>query len=558
MTLSSRAQRVAATARPHVAVDRRALAAFRIALGAVLLVDLATRAPDLVAFYTDAGVLPREVLAALYPRWHHLSLHALSGAAWVQAALFVLAGVAAVALLVGYRTRLAAAASLVLLVSLHVRNPVVLNAGDALLRRLVFWGLFLPLGSRWAVDGGGVDDQSVAGPATVGLLGQVVVVYVANAVVKFRGSVWPGGDAVRYAFQVDHFTVLLGDVVAGWATLLTLVDWAWLVMLVCSPLLVVLTGRWRGRLAGAFVAAHVGMALTLDIVVFPLVSVAALLPFLPAGVWDRLEARVPEEVPAVGEPREPLARRVPALSGLARAVAATAIAVLVVVNAVALGVVAAPPGTPDRVESRTWDMFAPSPPRGTWWYAAPGTLESGARVDLLARDRVDLSRPDDVASRYPNGRWRKFLATADDEPRLRRSLAAHLCRRWNRAHEDEVVRLRLVHLSEATDLDGPEHVERRTLGTYRCEAGRAPATTARPKHRPAPLRVWRGGTTAACVGTSASCWPNRPTGSSSSRSPWRSTTTTGSTPRGSVAHSTGWSRTASSPARSTASTTSTR
>lgn len=39
----------------------RSLALFRIALGALLLLDLIGRATDLEAFYADTGVLPRSV-----------------------------------------------------------------------------------------------------------------------------------------------------------------------------------------------------------------------------------------------------------------------------------------------------------------------------------------------------------------------------------------------------------------------------------------------------------------------------------------------------------------
>ncbi|MDY7080948.1 MAG: HTTM domain-containing protein, partial [Halobacteria archaeon] len=79
-------------------------------------------------------------------------LHALSGDAWFQVLLFVVASVFALMLVVGYRTKVATVVSLVLLVSLHLRNPVILNGGDSLLRRLLFIGIFLPLGEQWSVD----------------------------------------------------------------------------------------------------------------------------------------------------------------------------------------------------------------------------------------------------------------------------------------------------------------------------------------------------------------------------------------------------------------------
>jgi len=469
--VTERVDAVRTAFRRRLAIDRRTLAAFRVALALVVLVDLARRFPDAGAFYTDGGVLPRSVLASLSPSYAAVSLHALSGALVVQLALFALAAAAALALLVGYRTRLAVVVTLVLLVSIQLRNPFVLNSGDVLLRRLLFWASFLPLGSRWAVDAADADERdSVVGLATAGLVAQVIVVYATNAVVKLRADVWLRGDAVRYAFQLDHFTILLGDVLAGWSPALRLAGWAWLCLLVCSPLLVALTGRARAALVGAFAAFHAGMVVTMQLGVFPLVSLVGLVPLLPGPVWDWLETRLPTLRGLPRVPRTPLAKRVPALSTAARTFAACCLAALVVVNAVGLGVVAAPAGTPEQVTERSWDMFAPSPQLATWWLLAPANLTTGDRADAITGEAVDASRPPEVATVHGNERWRKFFADARREPRLRESLARHLCTRWNRTHDSGMTDVEFWRMSERTELDGPETVERERLGSYRCGA----------------------------------------------------------------------------------------
>ena len=130
--------------------DLRSLAIYRVVLALLALADLISRATDLSAHYTDTGVLPRYALLQELPSRWRFSLHLLSGDAFVQAALFILAGLAALALLIGLRTRLMTVIVWVFLVSLHERNPLVLNAGDTLLRMLFFWGMFLPLGVYWS------------------------------------------------------------------------------------------------------------------------------------------------------------------------------------------------------------------------------------------------------------------------------------------------------------------------------------------------------------------------------------------------------------------------
>ena len=154
--------------------DLRSLAAFRIVLAALVLVDLASRAPDLYAHYTDRGVLPRSILLQeALNRWQ-VSLNLMSGELFVQALLFDVAALAALALLVGY--------------------PLILNSGDTLLRMLLFWGMFLPLGAHWSVD-----RALKAAPsrlsmrflslATVGLLMQIAFVYWFTAILK-SGPEW--------------------------------------------------------------------------------------------------------------------------------------------------------------------------------------------------------------------------------------------------------------------------------------------------------------------------------------------------------------------------------
>ncbi|MFC7095903.1 HTTM domain-containing protein [Halobaculum marinum] len=280
----------------RLTVDPRALVALRVALGALILVDLSLRARWLGFFYTDAGVLPRTLLLDRYPLAGRLSAHALFGEVWWTALLFVAAGVAATCLLVGYRTRVAAVCSLLLLASLHARNPFVLNGGDSLLRRTLLWAVFLPLGSglgAWARDAASTaDDRSgVIHPAAVALVLQPVILYGVNAVVKLRGDAWPSGTAIQMVFSLDSFTVLFGGLLAGSSELLPILGVGWLVLLCCSPALVVTTGRARTAAVGLFATAHLGMALTLGVGLFPAVSVAALLPHLPTEVWDAVERR---------------------------------------------------------------------------------------------------------------------------------------------------------------------------------------------------------------------------------------------------------------------------
>src|SRR3712207_3360366 len=132
--------------------DLRSLAVFRIVLALLVLADLANRATDLRQHYTDAGVLPRTALVqeGLTP-WA-FSLNLMNGRLFFQVLLLVAAALAALGLLIGYRTRLCTIVLWVLLLSIQWRNPLVGGSDGPLLRLLLFWGMFLPLGAYWSVD----------------------------------------------------------------------------------------------------------------------------------------------------------------------------------------------------------------------------------------------------------------------------------------------------------------------------------------------------------------------------------------------------------------------
>ncbi|MFC6719520.1 HTTM domain-containing protein [Natrialbaceae archaeon GCM10025810] len=475
------------------AIDLRALAALRIALGVLLLADLALRSRQLVVFYTDDGVLPVDVFHATYPS--NFSLHALSGEAWVQALLFLVAGTFALALLLGYRTRIATIASWVLLLSLHARNPMIVNAGDTLLRMLLFWSIFLPLGERWSIDARRIDRDrtTVTSVATMAILLQVLLMYVTNAIHKVRGDLWMEGEAVYHIFQADQYTILLGNHLAEYATLLRAITYAWMALLLLSPLLILLTGYWRAALATLFVGMHLGMFVTFWIDLFPAFVVASFIIFYPTAVWDRaaalatrvgvatplrrglehLQRTVPTlPVPPLSEAiRSPIpsASSVRALAARSRTAVGTAIPwvflVLVVLsNAQAVDYTEVPDAGEEVLDAtgadQSWRMFAPDPITDTRWIVVPGELADGTEVDVRSGEDVDWDRPPSVEATYDTSRERKYVSNmryADNE-KHRSYYANYLCDRWNADHDGDE-QLESLTLYGMTDQAGPDDDE---------------------------------------------------------------------------------------------------
>ena len=512
--------RLRARLRDAYALDPRSLALGRIAIALVLLADLVIRACDLRAHYTDAGVLPLEPLLDQWLSGWRWSLHGVAGSAAFEAALFVVAGAAALGLLLGWRTRWVTVAAWLLTVSLQNRNPLVLTGADSLLRALVLWGCFLPWGDRWSLDArrahrahrpGPLDDTPVASFGTFAWTGQVILVHSMAGLLK-TGDEWRKTfTAVYYTLQIDQFQLPLG------AWLLRLPDRALRlataeVMLaeLLVPLLLLsglVTRRFRDRLRSAAVIVlallHLGLAATLALGLFPWVNLASLVVFLPAGfhAWCARRLRshrdaVDSQVAAVAASSDrsggPAGAPAPAAAQL---VCGTLGAMLFVV--VVWGNLRTLPGGRDlpsppplravmqalRLDQR-WNLFAPKPMTDDGWFVVPGALESGELVDVfrggapLRIAELEQTKPADVSSELGGYRWRKYLQNLrlERNTRHRALYAAYLCRDWNASHPgaQRATAVQLLYLRERTPPPGGiAKVERVPLGHFECSRERS-------------------------------------------------------------------------------------
>jgi len=278
--------------------DLRSLAALRIGTASLILLDLLQRSTDLVAHYTDFGVVPRGlVMTHSSSRWY-ISVHFLSGIWEVQALLFILAGLAALALLVGYRTRLAGVISWLLFVSLCNRDPFVLQGGDMLLRLVLFWGMFLPWGAVYSADSAWCDDETSQpnwqyfswGTAAYAL--QILIMYWMTVLLKSGSQWWSEGSAVYYTLNIDYLVTPIGKLLVGAPYgALRLATWSEAIFEIVGPLLLLLPVRrgWiRITSVVCFVLLHLLFLATLLIGIFPVISIIAMLFFLPGTFWDWL------------------------------------------------------------------------------------------------------------------------------------------------------------------------------------------------------------------------------------------------------------------------------
>lgn len=277
-------------------VDLRSLAAFRILLALLVLATLAVRLTDLSAHYTDSGILPRApLIEEELSRWQ-FSLTLINGEPFFQASLFGVTVLAALCLLVGYRTRVMTVIVWVLLLSIHFRNPMLNSGGDVFLRLLLFWSMFLPLGAYWSMDCKlGISPTRLSkrflSVGTVALFMQIAFMYWFTAILK-SGREWRmDGTALYYTLSIDRYTSPFGEYLLHFPKVLEVLTFATILLEAFGPFLLFcpfLIGPIRTGTVLAFMSLHLGIWLTMDIGLFPWISVFCMVCFLPGWFWDKV------------------------------------------------------------------------------------------------------------------------------------------------------------------------------------------------------------------------------------------------------------------------------
>lgn len=187
-------------------VSTSTLGLVRIAFGLITFIWAITLIPDLRAFYSSGGVLPKQPSEA----WTWGLLQHSSTMTMVLVAFVVLV-VGSVGMCLGLWTRFSSLLVFVALMSIERRNPWVLNTGDWLLRILSFYLLLAPAGAALSLDRylrhkDRFWDAPLRSPWIIRLIQiQLSAVYLFSVWAKVQGTTWNNGTAVSYALQIGDF-----------------------------------------------------------------------------------------------------------------------------------------------------------------------------------------------------------------------------------------------------------------------------------------------------------------------------------------------------------------
>ncbi len=405
------------------------MALFRILFGLLLFNWFWQLFPNLTPFFTDEGILSRRELALSDP--DRLSLLNLSGEWWLAAIVWLVSCAVALALTLGWRTRLMCMLAFALVSTFSWRNPLILDGSDLVFRFVPLWLGFTSAGDRWSIDA----RRRSEGPAHRGwalpiriLELQIAWIYLATGLEKLGGIDWIVGTAAYYALQLEHtFARPWAHAIAVDPVLSHLVSWYALALELAFLSLVMIPFRLT-RLIAAFSAAamHAGILLLMNVGNFPLVMLAACVLFIPPEWIHRLMRDSVSVAPAASPARS------------------RAAAVLFVLLA-AVAFWTAMPAQMDVLRPRgdigrtlralsldqRWDMFSPNSARSDGWMIAPATLADGTRLDLFSQRGAD-----DRSGRYSDPlytRWSKVheRIASGFYAGYRSEYARHFCRTRN-------------------------------------------------------------------------------------------------------------------------------
>lgn len=451
-------------ARERWGLDLRALALCRIGLASVILFDLLVRSQDLIAHYTNKGVLPA---GPELPYAGTFIPYFFSDSPPYITLIFLLTATVTLFLLVGYRTNIVTPITWFFMASLSARNPLINNSGDIALYLFLFWGIFLPWGKRYSLDSLRNPEPAAIPPrvlslATIGFAIQIAAIYLFSGLYKIPSHDWSSGEGVYYMLNSTLSSGLGASFLLYFSGVLSFLSRTLVLFLITAPLLLflpVFRGVLRVATIGAMMLFHAGLWLGMHLAIFPLVMIVGLFGLLPSGFMNYLERHAKKLLMKYG-----ITSIVSAHKRFAERPGQTAFAVLhykvapyiwiVVQCAAGIALIFVLANNIERyfetttpiplwvrragnelMLSQHWMMFD-SAPHGKRWAVAVGHTGQGEMIRTTLDGRRTYQDFFFHGDEYKNDRWREYDqrwhdSTYDSRLNVAESLLSFLCRTWN-------------------------------------------------------------------------------------------------------------------------------
>ncbi|NOT85305.1 MAG: HTTM domain-containing protein [Methylococcaceae bacterium] len=275
-------------------IDVRQYAILRIAFGFLSALYIAKLLPFADVHFSHAGWLIDFDHHGI-PNWGSWSVFNLAIDPYYARqycfGVFMVGIAAAIAMMLGWQTRVATFITWVVLVSLWNKNPLLLDGDDAVLKVMAFYLIFSPCGWAWSVDARTRHQPPFAAIWPLRLIQfQIALLYFVSGWVKFHSSEWLDGTVLQYVLihpQYARFNLsalLHNDFFINLLVIITgFIRW-WELLF---PLLLLNRYlRWLSLLIG--VLFHIGLFIFMTLRWFPVIMLALYPALLSSAEFIRL------------------------------------------------------------------------------------------------------------------------------------------------------------------------------------------------------------------------------------------------------------------------------
>lgn len=391
--------------------DLAPVAVFRILYGLQLFNWSWQLYPNLNAFFTDEGILPRrEVIVTYSDRFSVLNL---VGEWWQVALIWALTCAVGLLLAIGWRTRLMCVMAFVLVTGWSWRDPLVLDGSDFVFRLVPLWLAFTAAGELYSIDAflRGTPHSGRGQALQVRVLElQIAWIYLATGIEKVGGLTWIDGTATYYALQLEHtFGRSWAHGIAtqpifyrpfSWGTLVTELGFLPLAMIPSHVTRLIAVIAAGGLQLGILFLMNVGN--------FPVIMLSALVLFLPPQWVRRFMRDTSSTLASAWTARE---------WGARSAIGATAL--------IALAGASFATAMPEQLDvlrprgdvasflrflsvDQRWQLFAPNPSNVDGWMRGPARLTDGTTYDLYTGGAAA-----DHAERFSDALYTRWVKVHD-------------------------------------------------------------------------------------------------------------------------------------------------
>lgn len=436
-------------------MDLRSIALARIFIGFCLLINFLICADSLTAFYTDIGVMPRSALPIKFAGVRHFSLNVLSGEYWYQLLLICVGISSSILMMLGAYSRYAIFISWIIFLSFYNRNPIVVDGGDDALKIFLFLFCFLPSATYFSID-----QKVKARDFNLNLAGcmafviQLGSIYFFSAILKTSPQWRVDGSALHYALGLGVFTSWLGEQLLKFPSFLkylTITTWYTELIVPLFLLIPIFRNFFRTIVFTTFVSFHIGLALFMDLGLFPYIMISIWLALIPTWIWElKLGQSLSDKITEYFESFSSKFRTNQLLEATFKSNIFSKLLCILFTVYITLWNIRGTDfskfspyfssklnfiGYSIRIDQH-WALFAPRPTQDGGWDIALGMLKNKTSINPKNGALVDFKRPLSTANHYRNFRWKKYVLNTWQKSNsgFRKHYANYLCKKWNSTH----------------------------------------------------------------------------------------------------------------------------